>query len=142
MSLKVNVFSLKFKLEYGTAGSSGLDLRATEFGTLYLRERKVVSTGIYIEIPEGYEGQVRQRSGLYTHHGVTPVMGTIDSDYRGEIKVALVNLGQDAYTFYVGDKIAQLVICPVMRAELEHVPLLSDLSETERGSGGFGSTGR
>jgi dUTP pyrophosphatase len=103
--------------------------------------RAKVPTGLFIEVPRGYEAQVRPRSGLAARHGVTTLNspGTIDSDYRGEIHVILVNLGAEPFTLKDGDRIAQMVISPVARASLIEA---ASLSETERGSGGFGSTGR
>ncbi len=126
---------------YETPGSAGLDLRADEPFTLSPGERRLVPTGLAVEIPAGHEGQVRARSGLAIRHGVALVNapGTIDSDYRGEVKVILVNLGQDAVSFVRGDRIAQLVIAPVVRVEVE---LVEDLAGSHRGSGGFGSTGQ
>ncbi len=126
---------------YETPGSAGMDLRADEPFTLAAGERRLVPTGLAVEIPPGHEGQVRARSGLAVRHGVALVNapGTIDSDYRGEVKVILVNLGQDAVSFARGDRIAQLVVAPVMQAKIE---LVEDLSESGRGGGGFGSTGQ
>ncbi len=126
---------------YETPGSAGLDLRADEPFSLAPGERRLVPTGLALEIPPGHEGQVRARSGLAARHGVACVNapGTIDSDYRGEVKVILVNLGADAVSFARGDRIAQLVVAPVERAEIE---LVEDLADSHRGSGGFGSTGR
>jgi dUTP pyrophosphatase len=146
MSLKVKVTRVGRRgppLElprYETAGSAGLDLRADEPFTLAPGERRLVPTGLALEIPAGLEGQVRPRSGLAVRHGVALVNapGTIDSDYRGEVKVVLVNLGQDAVSFARGDRIAQLVVAPVTRVEIE---LVDELAESHRGSGGFGSTG-
>lgn len=126
---------------YQSADAAGMDLCTTcDFGLDPL-ERKLVPTGIRMEIPRGYEGQVRPRSGLALKHGISMVNapGTIDSDYRGEIGVLLVNLGQNRVEFKEGDRVAQLVICPVVQASL-HV--VSELGETDRGSGGFGSTGK
>ena len=125
---------------YQTDGSAGMDLRSIEDAELTPGERKLVRTGIRIEIPEGYEGQVRPRSGLALRHGISMVNtpGTIDSDYRGEIAVILINLGQDVVKLEKGERIAQLVICPVSRAEIE---VASTLESTQRGEGGFGSTG-
>jgi dUTP pyrophosphatase len=126
---------------YETAGSAGMDLRADEPFTLAPGERRLVPTGLALEIPHGHEGQVRPRSGLAVRHGVALVNapGTVDSDYRGEVKVLLVNLGQEPVAFARGDRIAQLVVAPVARAELE---LVEDLAESGRGAGGFGSTGQ
>ncbi len=125
---------------YETAGAAGLDLRADEPFSLAPGERRLVPTGLALEIPHGYEGQVRPRSGLALRHGIGMVNapGTIDSDYRGEVGVLLVNHGQAPVAFARGDRIAQLVIAPVTRAKVE---LVEDLSATGRGAGGFGSTG-
>lgn len=128
--------------EYRTAGAAGLDLCAAvpEPVRLAPGERRLIPTGLKLEIPEGFEGQVRPRSGLALRHGIGMVNapGTIDSDYRGEVSVLLVNLGQEPFVVEPGARIAQLVICPVARAELVEV---ASLSETERGAGGYGSTG-
>ncbi len=126
---------------YETAGAAGLDLRADEAFTLASGERRLVPTGLALEIPPGHEGQVRPRSGLAVRHGIALVNapGTIDSDYRGEVGVVLVNLGQAPAAFARGDRIAQLVVAPVERAELE---LVEELPDSHRGSGGFGSTGQ
>jgi dUTP pyrophosphatase len=126
--------------QYQTEGSAGMDLVSTEPVELAPGERKLVGTGIRVAIPVGFEGQVRPRSGLAVRHGISMVNtpGTIDSDYRGEIKVLLINLGDLVVKLGQGERIAQLVICPVMRAEWLVVESLDD---TERGGGGFGSTG-
>jgi dUTP pyrophosphatase len=125
-----------------SAGAAGLDLAsaAEEPIAIAAGARAVVPTGLAFEIPHGFEGQVRPRSGLARKHGVTVTNapGTIDSDYRGEVQVLLVNLGAVEYVVQPGDRIAQLVIAPVVIAELEEV---ASLSETERGDGGFGHTG-
>ncbi len=127
---------------YMTPGSSGLDLRASieEPMTLEPFERKLISTGLKLAIPQGYEGQVRPRSGLALKHGITTLNspGTIDSDYRGEVKVLLINLGSAPVVINSGDRMAQLVIAPVVQAELEEV---DELDDTSRGEGGFGHTG-
>lgn len=125
---------------YQTPGAAGMDLRSIEECTLAPLERKLVRTGVRIAIPRGYEGQVRPRSGLALKQGIAVVNapGTIDSDYRGEIGVILVNLGSEKVTLGVGERIAQLVLCPVARAA---VLVVDELDETERGGGGFGSTG-
>jgi dUTP pyrophosphatase len=125
---------------YETPGSAGMDLRADEPFKLAPGERRLVPTGLALQIPAGFEGQVRARSGLAARHGVALVNapGTIDSDYRGEVKVILVNLGQEAVSFARGDRIAQLVVAPVVQATVE---LVEDLADSHRGSGGFGSTG-
>ncbi len=126
---------------YETEGSAGLDLRADEAFSLAPGERRLVPTGLAMEIPAGHEGQVRARSGLAVRHGVGLVNapGTVDSDYRGEVKVLLVNLGQEPVAFARGDRIAQLVVAPVVRARVE---LVEDLAGSTRGAGGFGSTGQ
>ncbi len=128
--------------KYATPGSAGLDLYADLDVPLVLGslERSAVPTGLAFEIPEGFEGQVRPRSGLALKQGLTCLNppGTIDADYRGEVKVILVNLSKESATIRRGDRVAQLVIAEVARAELKEVDALSD---TSRGSGGFGSTG-
>lgn len=126
---------------YETAGSAGMDLRADEAFSLAAGERKLVPTGLAVEIPPGHEGSVRPRSGLAVRHGVGMVNapGTVDSDYRGELQVILVNHGREPVSFARGERIAQLVVAPVVRATLE---LVETLSETDRGHGGFGSTGK
>jgi dUTP pyrophosphatase len=126
--------------EYATEHAAGMDLKANEAIELAPMERKAVSTGIRMAIPPGYEGQVRPRSGLALNKGlsVPNTPGTIDADYRGEVKVILVNLGSETITISRGDRIAQLVVCPVIRAELEVVDVLPN---SVRGVGGFGSTG-
>ncbi len=128
---------------YATSGSAGLDLRAAvevEI-TLVPGGRMAVPTGIVAAIPEGFEGQVRIRSGLALRNGLVSMNapGTIDSDYRGEIKVIVGNLGSEPVTIARGERIAQLVLAPVVRATLERA---TELPETTRGEGGFGSTGR
>jgi dUTP pyrophosphatase len=125
---------------YETVGSAGMDLRADEPFALAPGERRLVPTGLAVEIPRGHEGQVRARSGLAVRHGIALVNapGTIDSDYRGEVGVVLVNHGQAPVSFARGDRIAQLVVAPVTRVELA---LVEDLSDSARGGGGFGSTG-
>ena len=129
--------------EYATCGSSGMDLRAFLQEPLVLNpgERALVATGIAIQLPEGYEAQVRGRSGLAVKHGVGLVngIGTIDSDYRGEIKVALINWGKEPLEIRNGDRIAQLVIAKYERIQWD---CAAELDETERGIGGFGHTGR
>lgn len=126
---------------YATAGAAGMDVVAAEALTLAPGTRHGVATGFAIAIPEGYEVQVRPRSGLALKHGVTCLNtpGTIDHDYRGEVKVILANLGDQPFDIARGDRIAQLVPAPVQRAALDEV---AELDETDRGSGGFGSTGR
>ncbi|MCS6970575.1 MAG: dUTP diphosphatase [Planctomycetes bacterium] len=127
---------------YASAGAAGLDLPAAVAQPLTIAPgaRALVPTGFAIAIPEGFEGQVRPRSGLALRHGVTVLNapGTIDSDYRGELQVLLVNLGDEPFVVARGLRIAQLVIAPLVRAILDEV---EDLPATARGSGGFGSTG-
>ena len=126
---------------YATEGAAGMDIVAAEDLTLAPGARHAVATGFAIAIPEGYEVQVRPRSGLALKHGITCLNtpGTIDSDYRGEVKVILANLGDAPFEVRRGERIAQLVPAPVLRATLDECDLLDD---TARGSGGFGSTGR
>lgn len=127
---------------YETKNSAGMDLRAciTENIILKKGERKLIKTGISIALPENYEAQVRPRSGLALKNGITVLNtpGTIDADYRGEIGVILINLGDSDFTIERGMRIAQMVIAPVVQAELVEV---KELDETSRGEGGFGSTG-
>lgn len=126
---------------YATAGSAGMDLRAAEALTLKAGARALIATGIAIALPDHYEAQVRPRSGLAVKHGITVLNspGTIDSDYRGEIKVPLINHGQEDFVIARGDRIAQLVVAPVVSAELVEV---DNLDDTDRGAGGFGSSGK
>jgi len=126
---------------YATAGAAGMDVVAAEDVDLAPGARHAVATGFAVAIPDGYEIQVRPRSGLALKHGVTCLNtpGTIDSDYRGEVKVILANLGAEAFPIRRGERIAQLVPAAVQRAAFAEVASLDD---TERGSGGFGSTGR
>ncbi|MDD4779577.1 MAG: dUTP diphosphatase [Tissierellia bacterium] len=137
--VKKNPFNLP---AYETKGSAGVDLQAYIENPIVLKsmERYLVPTGLFIELPEGYEAQIRARSGLAIKHGISLVngIGTIDSDYRGEIKVILINLGDKDFTINNGDRIAQMVFIKHEQVEFE---LVQDLNETERGSGGFGHTG-
>lgn len=127
---------------YATQGSSGMDIRAnlSEPVTLQPMDRYLVPTGLYLEIPEGYEAQVRPRSGLAISKGITCLNspGTIDSDYRGELKIILVNLGKTSQVIQSGDRIAQMIIARTERAELI---LVQQLNDSVRGGGGFGHTG-
>ena len=125
---------------YATEGAAGMDVVAAEDLSLAPGARAAVATGFAIAIPAGYEVQVRPRSGLALKHGITCLNtpGTIDSDYRGEVKVILANLGSEAFAINRGDRIAQLVAAPVQRATFTEV---ASLDETARGTGGFGSTG-
>ncbi|KQN07697.1 deoxyuridinetriphosphatase [Sphingomonas aurantiaca] len=126
---------------YATEGAAGMDVVSAEALTLAPGARAAVATGFAIAIPAGHEVQVRPRSGLALKHGVTCLNtpGTIDSDYRGEVKVILANLGQDPFAIARGDRIAQLIPAIVLRASIDEVDALED---TARGAGGFGSTGR
>ena len=128
---------------YETSESAGMDVRAAISEPLILHpgERALIPTGLKIALPPGTEAQIRPRSGLAYRNGITMLNapGTIDSDYRGEVKVLAVNHGADPFTVERGDRIAQMVIAPVIRAELM---LVESLEETERGEGGFGSTGK
>lgn len=133
---------------YETAGAAGADIRANlpadirdEGWTLQPMERRIAPTGLRMEIPVGFEVQIRPRSGLALKHGITlpNTPGTIDSDYRGPLGVLLVNLGAEPYTVHHGDRIAQMIVAPVVQARFDVVDSLSD---TERGHGGFGSTGK
>ncbi len=128
--------------EYATPGSSGLDLRANLAATVVLKplERALIPTGLFLEIPAGYEVQVRPRSGLALKHGLTCLNspGTVDSDYRGEIKIILVNLSNEEHTLLNGDRIAQMVVCKIEKALLQPV---EELESSLRGEGGFGHTG-
>ena len=127
--------------EYKTDGSSGMDLMANVEQTVKILpgEKKIISTGIMVAIPEQYEIQIRPRSGLAAKNGISVLNtpGTIDSDYRGEIKVILINLGKDTFEINKNDRIAQMIICPIIKVELKEV---ESLPETIRGGGGFGST--
>lgn len=131
--------------KYATLQSAGLDLQANigsdETITIRPMQRVLVNTGLHIALPVGYEAQVRPRSGLALKHGITVLNspGTIDADYRGEIGVILINLGQEDFTIWDGDRIAQLVIAQYEQAELYEV---SELDDTERGDGGFGHSGK
>jgi len=128
--------------KYETAGSSGMDIAAHIENNIIINpgEKALVSTGLSVAIPKGYEIQIRPRSGLAAKKSITVLNtpGTIDADYRGEIKVILINLGNEKFVIENGERIAQMVVCPVVQANLEEV---KELSGTERSSSGFGSTG-
>ena len=128
--------------KYETQGASGVDISANinEDLTLATNESILVPTGIAVSIPQGFEIQIRPRSGLAAKKGISVLNtpGTIDADYRGEIKVILINHGNKPFIIRNGDRIAQMVVCPIVQAKFEQV---DELSDTERGSGGFGSTG-
>lgn len=142
--MKVEIINKsQFQLpKYKTSGSAGLDLQANIKNQLVLKplERKLIETGLYISIPKGYEGQIRARSGLALRHGITLAngIGTIDSDYRGELKVILVNLSKEDYIINKGDRIAQIVFIKYESIDLIEV---KELDETLRNQGGFGHSG-
>ena len=143
MKVKIINRSVNKLPQYETTGSAGMDLRANmdtpiELGSL---ERTLIPTGLFIELPEGYEAQIRPRSGLSIKKGLTLVNtpGTIDSDYRGEIKVIMINLSKETQTIDPSERVAQMVIAKYEQAEFIEV---KELTETERGVGGFGSTGK
>ncbi len=143
MKLKIVNKSNNALPNYETANSAGLDLRAfLPEGQITIKplQRVLVPTGLFMEIPTGYEGQVRPRSGLAIKNGITVLNspGTIDADYRGEVKIILVNLSDTDFVINSGDRVAQLIIAKCEQAEIETVEMLT---ETERGSGGFGHTG-
>lgn len=143
MKVKI-VNKSKFDLpKYQTGSSAGMDLQANVESTVVLKplERKLIPTGLFIELPNGYEAQVRPRSGLALKKGITVLNspGTIDADYRGEIGVILINLSNEAFEIQPGERIAQLVIAQYTQAQWD---LVSELGTSERGSGGFGSTGK
>jgi dUTP pyrophosphatase len=129
--------------DYATEGSAGMDIRAHLPGPLVLKplERQLIPTGLFMELPLGYEAQVRPRSGLAIKQGITCLNspGTVDSDYRGEIKVILINLSNEEQVLHPGDRIAQMVISPVVQAGWEAV---EEISVTARNAGGFGHTGK
>ena len=142
--LKINIVSRSGRMpSYETEGSAGADLRAClPDGPITLQpgERRLIPTGLFVELPPGIEAQIRARSGLSIKHGITMIngVGTVDSDYRGEWNVPLVNLGQEPYTIQDGDRIAQMVLAKYEQADF---CLASEINETERGAGGFGHTG-
>jgi dUTP pyrophosphatase len=125
---------------YESAGAAGMDICAAEGVTIRSGRRALIATGFAFAIPEGYEVQVRPRSGLAIKHGITVLNtpGTIDSDYRGEVKIILANFGEEDFKIDRGDRIAQIVVAPVVQAGITEV---EDLDNTARGAGGFGSTG-
>lgn len=127
---------------YQTEGSAGMDIRAYLKEPVLLKplQRELIPTGLKMELPHGYEAQVRPRSGMSIKHGITLVncVGTVDEDYRGELCVPVINLSNEEYTIQNGDRIAQMIISAVTKADIE---VTSEISDTQRGSGGFGSTG-
>lgn len=141
--MKIRIISKSGRIpEYKTKGSAGFDLEALTDEEICLKpgERKLIPTGLFMELPEGYEAQVRARSGLAIKNGIGLIngIGTIDADYRGEICVPLINLGNKDFSVSNGDRIAQVVINKIEQADFE---LTDNLEETERGKGGFGHTG-
>ncbi len=144
-SITINIINNSSNLlpSYETIGSSGMDIRANLQSPVKLEsmKRALIPTGLFIELPLGYEAQVRPRSGLAIKHGITCLNspGTIDSDYRGEIKIILINLSDESFTIQHGERIAQIIIQPVFKAEWKVVNILN---ETKRGEGGFGHTGK
>lgn len=146
--MRIKEFDLKIKKlsesavipEYKTDGASGMDLSSTERVTLMPFERKLVPTGLAIQLEQGFEAQLRPRSGTSIKHGLTLIncVGTIDSDYTGEIFIPMINLSSTPYTIEIGERVAQMVIA---RYTSVGVKIVDELDETERGSGGFGSTG-
>ncbi|NDV68642.1 dUTP diphosphatase [Dysgonomonas sp. 25] len=143
MKIKIINHSRHNLPEYATPYSAGMDLRANIDTPIVLKplERAMVPTGLFIELPQGYEAQIRPRSGLAAKHGLTVLNspGTIDADYRGEIRVILVNLSNDEFVINDGERICQMVIAEHAQVEWEQV---DELNETERGAGGFGHTGK
>ena len=143
MKVKIVNHSKHALPEYQTPLSAGLDIRANldESVTLRPLERAMIPTGLFVELPEGCEMQIRPRSGLAAKHGITVLNspGTIDADYRGEIKVILVNLSNEPFTIEAGERIAQMIVARYEQIEWQAV---EELSATERGAGGFGSTGK
>lgn len=131
---------------YASVLSAGMDLRANllEPVTLHAGERKLIPTGLFIELPPHCEAQIRPRSGLALKHGITVLNspGTIDPDYRGEIKVLLINLSNEDFEISHGERIAQMIIAPFQQVTLQAVESIEDLTNTERGAGGFGHSGR
>ena len=131
---------------YASKNAAGMDLRAdlSEPVVLQPMERRLIPTGLFIELPSDCEAQVRPRSGLALKHGITVLNtpGTIDADYRGEIGVILINLSQEPFEIQPGERIAQMVISKFVQAEFQEVAALEDLSDTERGAGGFGHSGK
>lgn len=129
--------------EYATPGAAGMDLKANTSEAIVLKplERQMIPTGLFIQLPEGCEGQIRPRSGLAAKHGITVANspGTLDKDYTGEVKVILINLSNENFVIQPGDRIAQLIVARYEKVEWEEVAFLD---ETERGDGGFGSTGK
>ena len=146
MTVKIYNKSKNQLPSYASAYSAGMDLRANLSESVVLQpfERKLIPTGLFMELPPDCEAQIRPRSGLALKHGVTVLNspGTIDADYRGEICVILVNLSQEPFEIQAGERIAQMVIAQFRQVELQEVASLEELSDTERGAGGFGHSGK
>ena len=146
MTVKIYNQSKNQLPSYASASAAGLDLRADLSETVVLQpfERRLIPTGLFIELPADCEAQIRPRSGLALKHGITVLNspGTIDADYRGEIRVILVNLSQEPFEIQPGERIAQMVIAQFRQVELVEVGSLDELSDTERGAGGFGHSGK
>ena len=139
MKLKIKKLHPDAKIpSYAHAGDAGMDLCSVEEKTLMPGDKTIVKTGIVIELPEDYFGNIRDRSGLAAKYGIHTLAGVVDCHYRGEIGVVMINLGKEEFKINVGDRIAQMLIQKVENPEIEEV---SELSETKRGEGGFGSTG-
>ena len=139
MTIEIRVSGQGELPAYASEGAAGADLRAAEDVTLAPGTRAAVATGVHVEIPAGHVGLIWPRSGLAVRHGLDTLAGVVDSDYRGEVRVVLVNHGPEAVSLARGDRIAQLLVQPVERAVFTRV---DSLAESERGRGGFGSTGR
>ncbi|TRZ64550.1 dUTP diphosphatase [bacterium] len=146
MIIKCKKFDVSIKStlpKYHTEHSAGMDLASASVDAVIIKpgEAKLIPTNLILEIPHGYEGQVRPRSGLALKHGITVLNspGTIDADYRGEVKVLLINHGQEKFEVNFGERIAQLIIAKVEKAEIIEI---NEISETSRGAGGYGSTGK
>lgn len=138
MVLKVECENSYYRPSYSSDGAAGLDLKSIEDVEIGVGCSELIATGIRVEIPRGYYGAIRGRSGLAAKYGLIPFHGTIDEDYRGEIKVLIFNYGKKPYWIRAGDRIAQMIIQPYSRVEIKEVNFLE---ETERGTKGFGSTG-
>ncbi|MCB9262293.1 MAG: dUTP diphosphatase [Flavobacteriales bacterium] len=141
MEIKV-VNTTDFELpKHETEQSAGVDLRANESAILKPLQRQLICTGLFMELPQGFEAQIRPRSGLALKHGITVLNspGTIDADYRGEIKVLLINLGENDFELKKGERIAQMIVSKYKKIKLKET---NQISETSRGAGGYGSTGK
>lgn len=142
MNLKVATLEHAFALPfYATEGAAGMDIASADAGTIYSNTHRIFRTGLMFEVPPGHELQIRSRSGLAAKHKIFVLNspGTLDCDYRGELLIVLMNVGDANYEVKRGDRIAQAVLAPFIRADIDYV---EELSPTERGAGGFGSTGK